>query len=268
MVNARIEKYGFIINYRLGTSDENVLNDSFENDIFLKNVPEYKLNSSHTVMDIGAHIGTFSMLTARMLNKGRVFSYEPCSETYDFLKNNIMQNGLDNVQFSKIAIAGKTGITKLFFDTEHGNWGHTITKAISEHGEEVSTCSLNNIFENEKITKCNFIKFNCEGAEFDIILNSSENTLDRIQCMLILYHEDLNEKSNSEDLVAFLKKNKFRTKVRNRTSSPNRGWIIAYKANDFAELFISYKRFIKLYLPIKLLKMKAKIYKTLKPMLR
>jgi FkbM family methyltransferase len=40
---------------------------------------------------------------------------------------------------------------------------------LSQEGEEVETNSLENILKSLKIEKVDFIKFNCEGAEFSII---------------------------------------------------------------------------------------------------
>src|SRR6266581_833576 len=52
---------GFEIAYRKNTADESVIADSFENDIFFSGVPEYQPEEGHVIIDIGAHIGTFSL---------------------------------------------------------------------------------------------------------------------------------------------------------------------------------------------------------------
>src|SRR5262249_36312649 len=50
----------FDVAYRAGTSDEEVLRASFANDIFFTAVPEYRPSPNDTIIDVGAHIGTFS----------------------------------------------------------------------------------------------------------------------------------------------------------------------------------------------------------------
>src|SRR5438046_1462116 len=68
-----IGRFGEVdIAYRAGTSDEEVLKASFEHDIFFTAVPEYRLAPDDTIIDVGAHIGTFSLLAASKVPNGRV----------------------------------------------------------------------------------------------------------------------------------------------------------------------------------------------------
>ena len=55
---------GFTIFYRDHASDEDVLRYGFERDIFFLGVPEYRPHREDTIIDVGAHIGTFSLLAA------------------------------------------------------------------------------------------------------------------------------------------------------------------------------------------------------------
>lgn len=52
--------------YREDTAGESVLEHSFDNDIFFSATPYYKPPRNATVIDVGAHIGTFSLLLADM----------------------------------------------------------------------------------------------------------------------------------------------------------------------------------------------------------
>ena len=55
----------FKISYRENSADEGVLRlYSFENDVYYKKVPEYHPKADHVIIDVGAHIGTFSILGA------------------------------------------------------------------------------------------------------------------------------------------------------------------------------------------------------------
>ena len=83
------KKFGnLIVSYRPGTSDEDVLAHSFDNDIFFKRMPEYTPKSAHTIIDIGAHIGTVALLASEHLQKGKVFAFEPCLDTFRLLEKN------------------------------------------------------------------------------------------------------------------------------------------------------------------------------------
>jgi len=98
----------------------------------------------------------------------------------------------------------------------------------------VTTDTLANFMERNGITECHFAKFNCEGAEFPILLASPRATLTRFETMLVLYHCDLATGHNHNELVQHLKASGFETTVRNQ--SEQRGWIIATRpeVNDIA----------------------------------
>jgi FkbM family methyltransferase len=231
----------FKVLYRENTSDEEVIDHSFDNDIFFKSLYEYSPGKMDFIIDVGAHIGTFSLLAATKVSAGKVFSFEPCGETFELLKNNLELNNSLNVTPYKQALSGHTGQARLYYDSDYGNWGHTISKNISDKGEDVETISITDFFRQEKINKCNLIKFNCEGAEFDIILSTPPSILKNIENMLILYHEDLAEGRSHMELIKYLEENKFYIHLINQSNNPPRGWLIAYKGGPLKRLFIKIK---------------------------
>ena len=55
------------------------------------------INKNDIVLDIGANIGTHSVILARKAKLGKVFAFEPQSVAFSILQNNILYNGLYNV---------------------------------------------------------------------------------------------------------------------------------------------------------------------------
>ncbi len=51
--------------------------------------PDLKISNNDTIVDIGAHIGLFSLFAAQFCKKGRVFCFEPVSDNYELLLENI-----------------------------------------------------------------------------------------------------------------------------------------------------------------------------------
>ncbi len=162
------------------------MHHSFDQDIFYRAVPEYKLEDGHTILDIGAHIGVFSLFTAVNNTQGRVFAIEPCSDTYAVLEKNISDNALQQVTSYKLALSGEKGSSKLFYDIETGNWGHSLTHQFSEEGEMAPTDTLDIFFEQQQIDQCHFIKLNYEGSEFSILMNASSQTLKKVDKILVI----------------------------------------------------------------------------------
>lgn len=221
-----IDRFGELdIAYRVATSDEDVLKASFEHDIFFSAVPEYNLGPHDTIIDVGAHIGTFSLLAATKLPNGRVFAIEACQDTFNILRVNVALNHLRNVEVFHFALSDAAGQTTLHYD--EGNWGHSITKRLSPRGEIVATDTLTAFMVDNSIERCNFIKFNCEGAEFPIVLSTPIEVLRRIERMLILYHCDLSEERSADELVQHLQAAGFHSRLFNQT--PHRGWIFAQR---------------------------------------
>ncbi len=225
----RIKSFGqFSIAYRSETADESVLVESFDQDIFFAGVPQYRAAETDVILDIGAHIGTFSVLAASKALRGKVYAIEACEDTFNYLRINVALNKLDNILPFHLALSDRQGLCTLYYDT--GNWGHSTVSRLSRRNEVVECCTLEQFMNAHQIEKCNFVKFNCEGAEFPILLSSHPSLLRRIDMMLVLYHCDLWTKHSVEDLLAHLTACGFRYEITNR--GDKRGWIIATNANQ------------------------------------
>jgi len=64
------------------------------------------IRKTDVVIDIGAYVGTFSVLAAWLAPRGRVFAFEPNPENFGFLSKNVQANGLDNLVPYHLAVAG------------------------------------------------------------------------------------------------------------------------------------------------------------------
>lgn len=143
-----------IINYRENSADELVLEHSFEKDIFLSSIPYYKIRDNQIIIDVGAHIGTFSLFLSNKNKSIKTFSFEPSEETYDLMKLNISDNNLEEVIIPlRYALFDEDSETKLFHDEESGNWGHSIVNPLSTSYERVQTISPNTFFDQYNINK-------------------------------------------------------------------------------------------------------------------
>jgi FkbM family methyltransferase len=214
---------GFTIAYRQGTADQAVLQESFHDDIFFSGVPEYMPQDTDVVIDVGAHIGTFALIAASKVPHGGVYAIEACKDNFNLLRINVGLNNAANVSVHHLAVSDKRGTCTLYHAA--GNWSHSVVHRFSGRGEEVDCCTLRQFLDETGISRCDFIKFNCEGAEFPILLTSSTDVLERIRMMLVLYHCDLWKTNSAEDLISHLEASGFECQVRYR--SEQRGWIVA-----------------------------------------
>lgn len=221
---------GFEIAYRKNTADEIAIRQSFDNDIFFSNVPEYQPDQDHLIIDIGAHIGTFSLLSSSKVKRGNVYAIEASEDSFNLLRINVALNHCSNISVYHLAISDKEGTCKLFHDA--GNWGHSTVNRFYISSETVNSSTLSTFLERNRINECHFMKLNCEGGEFPILLSTPSNILQRFGTILVLYHCDLWSNNTEDDLISHLESSGFICVIRNR--SEKRGWIIASKVKKTA----------------------------------
>ena len=116
-------------------------------------------------VDIGASVGYFSLLLARLVGKeGRVISIEPTSGNFKYLRHNIEKNGYHNVMGYKVAAWDKREMV--------GVMPHSFTK------EFVQGVPVDDILESNGIEKIDFIKIDVDGADLKA-LKGLERTIKR-----------------------------------------------------------------------------------------
>lgn len=118
------------------------------------------------VLDCGANVGLYTLLAAKALQGcGRVLAFEPSPANRTLLEENLIANGLENVEVLPLAVAAGEG--KAFLQTESPNAGtHYLTKqeGTASQGIRVSTVRLDH-FCQERELRPSLIKMDIEGAE-------------------------------------------------------------------------------------------------------
>jgi FkbM family methyltransferase len=117
------------------------------------------LKKDDIALDIGAHIGYYTLLMARKCKE--VLAFEPNQINYSNLRENIKLNKLNNVITINAAVTEKEGFTQLCKHWENTGM-HRIYCAnwCRKDHEYVTTKNIDSIIE-----KADFIKMDCEGSE-------------------------------------------------------------------------------------------------------
>ena len=75
------------------------------------------LSPGMTFVDVGAHVGYYTLLAARRVGPGgTVFAFEPAPRNFELLLANVWRNGLTNVACFPWAVSDQAGFTELFLD--------------------------------------------------------------------------------------------------------------------------------------------------------
>lgn len=152
------------------------------------------------VIDVGANIGDTSIYFA-LHGARKVYAIEPFPVIFDFLKKNIEFNNMPNVIPLNLGIASKDEYIELP-NAEVGLDAsfQTLNKVSKERGKKVYVTTLDKLIKDLKLDSI-ILKMDCEGCEYSL-LQLSDQSLDKIDEIMLEYHNGVNEISNF-----FIKKN-------------------------------------------------------------
>ncbi len=141
------------------------------------------------VIDIGAHIGLFSVCTSQLTGPtGKIICFEPTPDTFSILKETLRINHCDNVIAQQAAVGVAPGKATFYISNELEGCNsnslvlHKDKKQIE--GYDVTITSIDALC-SEYSLKPDLIKIDVEGAELDV-LKGGINTLKTGRPLIIL----------------------------------------------------------------------------------
>ena len=215
------------------TKQTNILNDGtkciirnkndavafLENFILEANTSDkkFKINHKDIIVDIGAHVGYFTLFAAKKATEGKIIAFEPSIESFLGFKENIKINNFKNIIQEKTAIAKVKGKQTLYVNDEDAISNTIYKQNKNLDKEEVECISLQDIFEKYELKKIDFLKMDCEGAEYEIIMNAESSILNKIQKISMEIHEEI-VPYTKEIIIKKLKKHGFNVKLQEKIS--------------------------------------------------
>lgn len=146
------------------------------------------LRKGDAFVDIGAHIGYFSMISAALVgDEGKVISVEPIDSNFQFLERNIAGNNLAYVHALQSVISDTEGEVE-FHHNQDNDGGHALwdprthpdnekTRAAPK-SETLPSMTLDRLFSKFECEHIRAMKIDTEGAE-RMILESGRSYFDR-----------------------------------------------------------------------------------------
>jgi FkbM family methyltransferase len=136
------------------------------------------------VVDIGAYTGDSSIYFA--LNGAKhVYAFEPYPFSYRIAARNIKMNKLENkITLFNEAIGRNKGL--IYIDKNYKNSPGTQLKNFKK-GKKVKITTLRDIIKRFKLRDA-ILKMDCEGCEYNSILNASKKDLRVFKEIMIEYH--------------------------------------------------------------------------------
>lgn len=160
------------------TADENIIFEVYTSELYdLDYIENVKV-----VVDVGAHIGGFSVKCAEKFKNSTIYSFEPIWDNFLVLQENVRE--FPNIKTYNKCVSGDRIPTELASTDKH-NTGSNIYNY-----ELTDITSVKSIHINELIKMTGMIdllKLDCEGGENSIFDNLDFNKVRYIVCELHSY---------------------------------------------------------------------------------
>ena len=194
-----------------------VLGKDVEKDVkqeFFQNI-----NTGDTIIDIGAHIGEYTLLGAKLVGgKGLVISVEPDHDSMKSLKENIILNNFKNCIILEKAVGEKVETKFLYKVNEEDVYGYldpyVENKKLKKHSE-IEVTTIDSIVLSNNINTINLLKIDVEGFEYEVLLGCNDTLKkNKIKKIIVELHPSyLEPKGKNEELIyTFLNEHGFKTK--------------------------------------------------------
>lgn len=170
-------------------------------------------NNKNPILDVGAHIGVFSLYAKAINPEARVYALEPEKNNFDLLKKNLDANKFFDVKTFNIALAERTCKRDLFISDDNIN--HSLLPELGENQDlprvSIQAYSFGDFLSQQKILKVGLLKMDIEGGEYEILENMSSEDFSKIENIILEYHEYKGR--SHKDLEKVLRQNGFSVQI-------------------------------------------------------
>lgn len=137
------------------------------------------LRPGDTFLDIGANIGLYTLAAARLVGRsGHVHAFEPCSQTFERLEDNVQLNGLRNVTCHQVALSFENAEAELTLANGGFDAWNSLGKPYMGETtgcEMVTTVTLDSVVREHGLTGRNCtLKIDVEGWENQVLAGAEQ----------------------------------------------------------------------------------------------
>ncbi|MFH1457235.1 MAG: FkbM family methyltransferase [Patescibacteria group bacterium] len=196
--NNSVVKFDFVNNvnismYPQGQVPEYLFTRNFENETI--NMLIKYLRSGMNIIDIGANVGLYSIIAGKIIGtKGKIWAFEPSSDTIEKFKKNVILNKLENIKIEKCALGDEDDqMIELVLEQGFGD-GHRYlnkdfkkNKNIQEH-EKIKVIKLDTYFKDREKEKIDLVKIDVEGSELHVLKGAHEIIKNNANIVIIFEH--------------------------------------------------------------------------------
>ena len=164
------------------------------------------------VLDLGAHVGVFTIYATTTARNVVVYAHEPFPEFCEVLKENVRRNGRDEtVHCFNVAVGSEAGCRNLYLKSERF-FCPTLVDTTNDNRQEplvVRCTTLVEIMESNRLKRVDLLKLDCEGSEYEILYPTPSLYLERIAQIRMEYHNLDSHEYNVGGLKRFFTRSGF-----------------------------------------------------------
>jgi FkbM family methyltransferase len=139
-----------------------------------------------TCLDVGANIGILTCAIAECCAPGKVYAFEPGSQSCEWLRANVEANDCSNVTVVQSAVYSCSGVVELHGHAEHpGGEFISETDATDKTHEAVRAVTIDEFVATARVPRVDFIKLDVEGSELHA-LDGARRTIERCRPILVV----------------------------------------------------------------------------------
>jgi len=213
------------------SQDLSLFNCIFLDDEYL--IAAHRQESWECAVDIGGNAGFLSILVADIARK--VICYEPIQVNFRQLQENT--RNWPNVETICKAVSNESGTVRIFLPEDpRGSARYSqfrdMGDRISNQCTEVPAITLDELFAEHNIGRCDLLKIDVEGAEYQILYATSDDVLSRIQRIYGEYHNvsPHDPRTRIEAFSEYVRSKGFEVELRPQRKKVNQGLFFARKS--------------------------------------
>lgn len=164
-----------------------------------------RLRPGDTFVDVGANIGYFTLLAAKLVGPhGKVVAIEPSSFTLARLRANVERNGMEEiVRCIHAAASDHEGSCTLYQGDDDNIGTASIVRRSDQPSEQVPTAPLDRLLLPAEVANARVVKIDVEGAE-ELVLKGMESVLPKLPPNAEIVMEISPDSSAADRIMLFL----------------------------------------------------------------
>jgi FkbM family methyltransferase len=155
------------------------------------------IGRTDAVIDIGANMGLFTLLAARLADRGRVIAFEPHPGNFACLARHVKAADCKNVELVNTAIGERSGRAVLSCET-------FVTHRIEPQLElrrdqptngaksvQITVGNLSEFIDERRIDRVDYLKIDAEGSELEILKGLAADHVRIVRRVVLEYHDSI-----------------------------------------------------------------------------